>query len=141
MRELRDHLTAMLRELEQANRMPLATGNPQEIRFRTVLREQEGYTRYAIQLLNGPFDKSKLKYALTVLYRDDEVADPQFRSWARVSRWMRIADPPTLAYWERLMEQIKRELKALSPLIAALYGLEEARFIVPPVYRPIPGWR
>jgi len=136
MESLRDGLAAVYHWTDFILRQPPRNYNPQEIRYRTLLEEQRKTAARALVLLRrSPLPSNDLREALSVMFRDDETADPVFRSWVRVSLWMKSAEPDDLQNLQTVMERIRGQLEELVPAIVQLYGDEETRLIVPAIYR------
>ncbi|WP_163969661.1 hypothetical protein [Oceanobacillus halotolerans] len=110
--------------------------NPLELRISPLLSEANNTLLTTLQLIQQPqVNEHHLKYLLSVIYRNDEALDPLTRAWGRASLWMDSASPTVIHERLKWYKAYKKELEQLVPNVKSLYGEEEARYIVPPLYR------
>jgi hypothetical protein len=136
MDELYRRLLTVYRIVESLLNQPPVNHNPMEILYRTILEECKRTLLQALPLLQlTPINKEHLKTLLSIIYRDDEVANPTFRAWNRVSLWMKTANPYTLQWMKYQMDQIRMQLILIVPQLIRIYGTEETKYIVSAIYR------
>lgn len=110
--------------------------NPLEMRIAPLLYEQKTMLEHAISLLHQEFlDKKQFRNIVSIIYRNNEAFDPLFRAWIRASKWMESAQPETLRQKKWLSNQLRYNLTLAVPTIQQIYGKQEAKFIVPPLFR------
>jgi hypothetical protein len=110
--------------------------NPFEMRIAPLLAEQQIMLWNALVLLQQqPLDMKKLKYIISVIYRNNESFDPIYRGWIRASKWTESARPEILMQKMRLSDLLRQHLIHGVPYIQAIYGKEETRYIIPPLFR------
>jgi hypothetical protein len=127
--------SSLLYEEQQPKNPPL-NHNPMEVLFRTALEEEKRMLTHALFIVQQqPLQKKQLKTLISIIYRDDEVAEPIFRSWIRVSTWMKCDNQNVMHWMKTQMDQIRERLKMIVPIIEQMYGREETKFIVPVRYR------
>ncbi|MRG87615.1 hypothetical protein [Salinibacillus xinjiangensis] len=110
--------------------------NPLESRIRPLLYESN-HVIYQILLIlhQSQPNLHQLKQLFSVLYRDDEALDPLIREWGRASIWMEITPSNVVQHRLDLYQSIQKDLERLVPYIKGIYGEEDTRYIVPPLYR------
>lgn len=130
-----DHLF----RLYQLDEWILSTGyinyNPIEIRLFSLLEEQRQKSASFLNILQKESDPSVWQYYLSVIYRDDETAQPTFQEWKRTSIWMESAPVHLINHREELISAIRHELKQMVPIVQSIYGNQKAKFIIPALIR------
>jgi hypothetical protein len=110
--------------------------NSIEMRVGPLLHEMNWTAKQILSLLQKqPLNKNLLKIFLSILFRDDEAADPLFHAWVRASTWTESADPKEIKRRKDLYKMVKVELEHLTPYIQSIYGKDQARYIIPPLMR------
>lgn len=110
--------------------------NPIMLRILPLLREQGDSANKALTVVRLTLDvmrKQELREYLSVIYRDEEAYDPLFRSWERYHHWH---PSPLLQTVQEIMQQerlLHQQLVLLVPAIRALYGVQNAKYIIPPL--------
>ncbi|MCL6626046.1 hypothetical protein [Alicyclobacillus shizuokensis] len=137
MYELRRCMVRIERLLAPLLMLPPPNYNPLHIQLRTIVEEEvETIHRRALPALEQvPVDIASLRYAIEVVYRADEVAQPTVRDWVRASLWMHSASVNQLIVWKRSLKFVFRELEKMVPAVQRIYGELDTRYIVPPEYR------
>lgn len=119
-----DRLTELLANVPEAKR------NPYPPRLRLLFQEM---AMWALQGAGDAVAAEVLREALSIIYRAaDEVREMRGFLRRTVPGWLSL-DPGV--QMEQLGEALERRLLALTPAIARLFGLHEARFIVTPGYQ------
>ncbi|WP_442593774.1 hypothetical protein [Neobacillus sp. D3-1R] len=114
--------------------------NPIEMRMGPLLMEMEWAVKQLLSILEAPtLIKENLKSVVSILYRDDEATDPLMRAWVRASTWMGSPKLQEVKKAQKMYESIKEELKNMVPHVEAIFGEEESRYIIPPLFRPKKG--
>jgi hypothetical protein len=110
--------------------------NPYEMIIAPLLNEQLFMLRDSMLFLQeGSIKRESLKQTISVLYRSNEAFDPTYRAWIRASKWMNTAEPQLLQEKKELAKQLRETLKAAVPSIENIYGEDEIRYMIPPLYR------
>lgn len=110
--------------------------NPYEMILGPLLHEQ--FTMFWNSLLllqQDSLPEKKLREAISVLYRSNEAFDPTYRAWIRASKWMDSVNPLVLQQKKELAKELRESLKAAVPSIERIYGENETRYIIPPLFR------
>jgi hypothetical protein len=106
------------------------------MRIAPLLSEQQTMLSQALFLLQQEsFDVKQFRQVISVIYRNNEAFDPIYRSWIRASKWMESARPELLQWKKRLSHHIRHQLILAVPYIQQIYGKEDAKYIVPPLFR------
>lgn len=108
--------------------------NPIGFRLTPILLEMDWAVKHISHFLQHQH-KDSLKQYISILYRDDEAADPLIRGWVRAARWMESPELPEIIRREELYKSLREELKSMVPHVETIFGKEEARFIIPPLFR------
>ncbi|MHC0038271.1 hypothetical protein [Pseudoneobacillus sp. C159] len=110
--------------------------NPLEMRIAPLLAEQQTFIWNGLHLLQQKsFDQKQFKYVISVIYRNNEAFDPMYRGWIRASKWTESVLPQTLENKNELAKQLRHEIVSTVPHVQKIYGEEEAKFIIPPLFR------
>ena len=110
--------------------------NPYEMILGPLLTEQSTMFWNSLLLLQEDlFPKKRLSETISVLYRSNEAFDPTYRAWIRASKWMDSVNPLVLRQKKELAKELRESLKAAVPSIERIYGENETKFIIPPLFR------
>lgn len=110
--------------------------NPLERRIDPLLSEQKSSLWHALLLLQqDSLDREQFKYVISVIYRSNEAFDPVYRAWIRASGWMESTPIVVLGIHRNLSNRLREHLISAVPYIYQMYGKNETRYIVPPLYR------
>ncbi|WP_047154895.1 hypothetical protein [Aneurinibacillus tyrosinisolvens] len=136
MNELLGYLRIIENQIHSILNRPFISSNPLEVKFRLALEEEKNAVHGAISALENSGEGGPLlHYFLSILYRADEVGHASFRAWARAASWMNLADEDTVKRLKEVFANMHQELKDAAPVIQKLFNQQNAKYIVPPMYR------
>lgn len=133
---MNQHFIRMAQILQILTETSPAYKNPIGFRLAPLLQEMDWAIQHINPLLQQPNDhKAHLKSYISILYRADEAADPLIRGWERAAKWMESPEYTEIVKRRGLYHSLRKELKSLVPYVESLFGKEEARYIIPPLFR------
>lgn len=110
--------------------------NPLVYIFGPLIAEQSHkLQRLLVLLQQNPVPVDQLREELSVLYRSNEAFEPTYNAWIRVSGWMDLTNPAILLQKKKLSRDFRNALTAAVPSIEKIYGHEETRYMIPPLFR------
>ncbi|GGH74269.1 hypothetical protein JOD43_000239 [Pullulanibacillus pueri] len=137
-----NHLILHLKKIEQLIQLILVQGytnkNSLEIMYFSLLREEQKILNRLMKMNLDSLDaKKKLKVLLSILYRDDEAAEPLFRAWLRSSIWSPSSCPTVIErdFRKSMFREIQHELKETVPYVQQIFDQEQSRYIIPALLR------
>ncbi|MDQ1143966.1 hypothetical protein QE429_000793 [Bacillus sp. SORGH_AS 510] len=133
---LNRHVERIAQILQTLTETSPAYKNPIGFRLTPLLLEMDWAIQHINHLLQQQTNhKDHLKPYISVLYRADEAADPLIHGWERAAKWMESPEYPEIVKRRELYHFLREELKSLVPYVEKIFGKEEARFIIPPLFR------
>jgi hypothetical protein len=110
--------------------------NPFKMIIGPLLTEQSAILGDLLSLLqNDTLPKQSIREAISILYRSNEAFDPTYQAWIRASKWMDATNSHILQQKKNLAKELRDSLKATVPSIKRIFGEDETRYIVPPLFR------
>jgi hypothetical protein len=133
---MNQHIARITQILKVLTEESPASKNPIGFRLTPLLLEMDWTVKHISHLLEKEDqNKEDLKQYLSILYRDDEAADPLIRSWVRAARWMDSPQLQEIVRRRQLYQSLREELTSMVPDVQSIFGKYETRYIIPPLFR------
>lgn len=105
------------------------------ILLHAILREQlEMLNKLMPELSHDGAELKNMTEFLTIIYHDNEIANPTFRAWKRAVEWMHLPYQESVRNLEPLFQEIKVELEHAAVELERIYGAKETKYIIPSFY-------
>lgn len=126
--DLQDRTEKAIREIESSD-------HPIAILLQTILREQlEMIKKVMLELSNDGAELKNMTEFLTIIYHDNEIANPTFRAWKRAVEWMSLPYLESVRNLEPLFQEIKTNLENAAAELERIYGAKQTKYIIPSFY-------